>query len=148
MKELVPTILKIMYTTLGVLDGRCQKILVDSTTSSMEVTKISVSSTLATLVGKAKTTSNRFQSQSQTQSTKKISESQKEQLRQTVMRNEFFRTELFYPPDPTGIQEYTLIVLAARYEGKTHTTIWTDASRDVPAGLIFVAKAVQEIASG
>jgi hypothetical protein len=64
------------------------------------------------------------------------------------MRNEFFRTELFYPPDPTGTQDYTLIVLTARYEGITHTTIWTDTSRDVSAGLISIAKAVQDIAFG
>ena len=64
------------------------------------------------------------------------------------MRKEFFRTEVFYPPNPTGTQDYTLIVFTARNEGKTHTTIWTDTSRDVPARLISIAKAVQEIASG
>jgi hypothetical protein len=146
MRELAPTILKIVYTTLGVLDGRCQKILYDSITSSMELTRISVSSTLATSVGKAKTTSKRFQSQSQTHLSKKISDSQREQLRQTIMSNEFFRTEVFYPPDPTGTQDYTLIVLTVKFEDKTHTTIWTDTSRNVPAGLISIAKAVQEIA--
>jgi hypothetical protein len=51
MKELVPTILKIVYTTLGVLDGRCQKILFDSITGSMELTKISASSTMAGYTG-------------------------------------------------------------------------------------------------
>jgi hypothetical protein len=147
MRELAPTILKIVYTTLGVLDGGCQKILYDSITSSVKLTKISVSSTLATSVGKAKTTSKRFQSQSQTHLSKKISDSQREQLKQTIMSNEFFRTEVFYPPDPTGTQDYTLIILAVKFEDKTHTTIWTDTSRNVPAGLISVAKAVQEIAS-
>jgi hypothetical protein len=149
MRELAPAILKIVYTTLGVLDGGCQKILYDSITSSMELTKISVSSILATSVGKAKTRSKQFQSQSQSQthSSKKISDSQREQLRQTIMSNEFFQTDVFYPPDPTGTQDYTLIVLAVKFEGKTHTAIWTDTSRNAPEGLISIAKAVQEIAS-
>ena len=149
MRELAPTILKIVYMTLGVLDGGCQKILYDSISSSMELTRISVSSTLATSLGKAKKRTKQFQSrsQSQTHSTKKISDSQREQLKQTIMSNEFFRTEVFYPPDPPEIQDYTLIVLAVKFEDKTHTAIWTDASRNVPAGLISIAKAVQEIAS-
>jgi hypothetical protein len=145
MREPAPTTLKIVYTTLGVLDRRCQKILYDS--SSMEMTKISLSSTLATSVGKVKTTSKQFRSQFQTHSSKKVSDSQREQLRQTIMINEFFRTEVFYPPDPTGTPDYTLIVLAVGYEDKTHTTIWIDTSSNVTAGLISIAKAVQEIAS-
>ena len=147
MRELASTMLKIVYTTLGVLDGRCQKIVYDSITGSMVLTKILVSSTLATSVGKAKTTSKRFQSRSQTHLSRKISDSQREQLRQTIMSNEFFRTEVFYPPDPTGTQDYTLIVLAIKFEGKTHIAIWADTSRNVPAGLISIAKAVQEMAS-
>jgi hypothetical protein len=147
MRELTPTILKIVYSTLGVLDGGCQKILYDSITSSMELTKISVSSTLATSVGNAKSRSKQSHSQSQTHSTKKISDSLREQLRQTITSNEFFQTDVFYPPDPTGTQDYTLIVLTIRSEDKTHTAIWTDTSRNVPAGLISIARAVQEIAS-
>jgi hypothetical protein len=130
-----------------VLGGEYQKIVYDSVTNSIALTKVSASSTLAR--SKARTRSKQFQSQSQsqTQSSKKISNSQGEQLLQTIMSNEFFQTDAFYPPDPLGTQDYILMILAVEFEGKTHTTIWTDTSGNVPAGLVSIAKATQEIAS-
>jgi hypothetical protein len=132
---------------LRVLGGEYQKIVYDSVTNSIALTKISASSTLATSVGKAKSRSKQFRSQSQTHSSKKIPDSQREQLLQTIMSNEFFQTDVFYPPDPMGTQDYILTVLAVECEGKTRTTIWADTSRNVPEGLISITKAVQEIAS-
>jgi hypothetical protein len=128
-----------------VLGGEYQKIVYDSVTNSIALTKVSASSTLARSEGKARTRSKRFQSQSQTQSSKKISNSQREQLVQTIMSSEFFQTDVFYPPDPIGTQDYILMVLAIKFEDKTHATIWADTSRNVPAGLISIVKAIQEI---
>jgi hypothetical protein len=115
----------------------------DSVTNYIALTKVSASSTLAGSEGKGGTRSK--QSQSQTHSSKKISNSQKEQLLQTIMSNEFFQTDVFYPPDPNRTQDYILMVLAIKFEGKTHATIWADTSRNVPAGLISIVKAIQEI---
>jgi hypothetical protein len=130
---------------LRVLGGEYQKIVYDSVTNSIALTKISASSTLAWSEGKTRTKSKQFQSQ--THSSKKISNSQREQLLQTIMSSGFFQTDVFYPPDPMGTQDYILIVLAVEFEGKTRTTIWADTSRNVPEGLISITKAVQEIAS-
>jgi hypothetical protein len=63
------------------------------------------------------------------------------------MRNEFFLTDVFYSPDPLGPQDYTLLVLAVKFEGRSHTTIWTNTSRDAPAGLVSIVRAIQVIAS-
>jgi hypothetical protein len=128
---------------LRLLGGDYQKIVYDSVTNSIALTKVSASSTLAWPEGNARTRSK--QSQSQTQSSKKISNSQREQLVQTIMSNEFFQTDVFYPPDPIGTQDNILMALAIKFEDKTHATIWADTSRNVPAGLISIVKAIEDI---
>lgn len=127
------------------LCGGCQRILYDSATGSISLTKISASLTPATMKGKAKTRSKQVQSQSQIHSSKKISNSQRERLVQTVIRNEFFRTDIFYSPDPMA-QDYTLMVLAVKFEDKSHTTIWADTSTNVPNCLNLVIETLKEVA--
>jgi hypothetical protein len=62
------------------------------------------------------------------------------------MRSGFFETDVFYPPDPTESQEYTLLSLGVILDDKLHTVVWTDVSREVPNCLDRVIEALQEMA--
>jgi len=147
-RRVIPLIqfLKFTYTKLAVLGGTYQQMLYDSTTSSLALTKTSASSIPRTM-GQKVTKIRSKQTQYQAQASKRISESNREKLVQIIVHNRFFRTDIFYVPDPDGPQNYTLIVLAVNLDGKSHTVIWTDTSKNVPAGLSSIVKGIEEIAS-
>jgi hypothetical protein len=102
---------------MGVRGGEYEKTLYDSATNSLAITNILASSTLRT--PGAKTEMRAKQTQSQAQLSKKISDSDKEKLVQTIIRNGFFQADVFYSPDPTWLQDYTLMVPGTRYGWQT-----------------------------
>ena len=138
--------LKFAYTKLAVVGGKYQQILYDSVTRSLVLTKVSASAIQET-PGETATKTRSKQTQSQVQASKRISDSDREKLEQIVVYNRFFQTDVFYVPDLSGPQNYTLIVLAVNLDGKSHTVIWTDTSQNVPTGLSSIVEGIEEIAS-
>ena len=65
----------------------------------------------------------------------------------SLMRNEYFQTSVFYPPDSTESHEHILTILAVNLDGRLHTVIWTDTSGNLPTGLQSIVEAIQKIAS-
>ena len=126
--------------------GNYQQILYDSTTRSLVLTKVSASAIPGTPGEKASKTRSK-QTQSQAQARKKISDSDREKLEQIIVYNRFFQTDVFYVPDLSGPQNYTLMVLAVNLDGKSHTIIWTDTSENAPTGLGSIVNGIEEIAS-
>jgi hypothetical protein len=138
--------LKFAYTKLAVVGGKYQQILYDSASRSLVLTKVSASSMPRTR-GEKTTKIRSKQTQSQAQASKKIPESEREKLEQIIVHNSFFQTDVFYVPDLSGPQNYTLMVLAVNLDGKSHTIIWTDTSQNVPTGLSSIVKGIEEIAA-
>jgi hypothetical protein len=137
-------VLKIAHSELGAIGGTLQRILYDSATNSLALTKISASLTAEIPGGKAKRRLK--QTQSQSQLSKKLSHPDKEKLEQIVTGNGFFETDVFYPPDLKESQHYALFVLSVVLDDKLHTVVWTDTSRNVPTCLNLVIEALQEVA--
>jgi hypothetical protein len=129
--------LKFAYTKLGVLGGIYQLISYDSTTDTL-----TLRSTAAAMPQESNTQSN-FQNFQNSQS-RQLSESEKNNLKQLVDDNGFFEANSFYPPSTKGAQNYTsLYVLSITMDNRLHTVLWTDASNNVPAGLLSVAQAIE-----
>jgi hypothetical protein len=62
---------------------------------------------------------------------KPISDSYKQELKDTVAKNDFFKSKIDYPPekeDDPGLVAYSLVVTIGV---KTHTTAWTNHSKEV-----------------
>jgi hypothetical protein len=129
-------VLKIAYTKLAVIGETLQRILYDSVSNSLALTKVSTLSVARTSGGKI--------NQSQVQLNKKISEIEKENLAQIIIHNGFFETDVFYPPDLTESQQ-TLFVLSVVLDSRLHTVVWTDASKNVPTYLNKVIESLQEL---
>ena len=130
---------------MAALGGFYQRILYDSATNALSLTKISASSTIGTQRQKGKNKSK--QNQSVSQSNKKIDDTEREKIVQSLMRNEYFQTSIFYPPDFTESHEHILTILAVNLDGRLHTVIWTDTSGNLPTGLQSIVEAIQKIAS-
>jgi hypothetical protein len=137
--------LQLAYTKLGVMSGSYQQIRYDSGTNSLGITNMSAKSTAETEPGKTKISSS--QDSSQSQSNKRLTETDLTNLRQTITNSGLFEAVNIYPPDPAGTQDYTLNVLSVTMDNKPRTIIWTSASENVPAGLTSVANTIDDIAS-
>ena len=107
--------LRIGYAKIAAMEGAYQQILYDSATNTLSLT-ISPSSTAWKPKKSAKINSN--QSQSLTQSSRKIPETDRENIVQSLNSNGFFQSDVFYPPNPLRPQDYTMMVLAAILDGK------------------------------
>jgi hypothetical protein len=135
-------IFQIAYTKLGVMSGAYQKILYDSNTNSLGLTNASAHST-AEESGKIKMSS----SQAQSQSNKKLSETDQSNLRQAISNSGLFEAKDVYTPNPVGTQDYTLNVISVTMDNRPRTIIWTSTSENVPVGLTSIAKTIEDIAS-
>lgn len=138
-------VLKLAYTKLGVAGGNYQQILYDSTTNSLGLTNISAKATAETEAGR--TTISSSQGLSQSQSNKKLSETDQSNLRQSITNNGLFQANGIYPPEAAGAQDYTLYILSASMDNKPHTVIWSNTSSGVPSGLASIATTIEELAS-
>ena len=75
---------------------------------------------------------------------KLILDSEKEELRDEVTNNNFCSFKLDYPPkkeDPSLVA-YNLSVTMGN---RTHTTIWTNDSKEIPEGLNKIVNAIRRI---
>jgi hypothetical protein len=135
--------LQFSYTKLGVLSGAFQRISYNSETKTLGLSNISASSTV-TETGKISSS----QQASQSQSNKRLTETDERNLLDTITRNGFFEANSVYPPSTAANQEdYILHVLAISVDGKTHTVLWTDSSSNVPAGISSIAQTIEIMVS-
>jgi hypothetical protein len=77
---------------------------------------------------------------------KQPSESDEQELEKVVRENEFFKTRTDYPPEKEdeNLVAYTLTIT----EGdNSHTTGWTDASKDIPESIIKIVNGIKKIVS-
>jgi hypothetical protein len=137
------TNLQFSYTKLGVLNGAFQRISYNSETRTLGLSNTSESSTI-TETGKLSSS----QQTSQSQSNKQLTETDEQNLLDTITKNGFFEANSVYPPNTTANQaDYILHVLAISVDGKTHTVLWTDSSSNVPAGISSIAQTIENMAS-
>jgi hypothetical protein len=77
---------------------------------------------------------------------KQPSGSDKQELKEVVRENEFFKTKTDYPPEKQdeNLVAYTLTITVG---DNAHTTSWTDASKDMPGAIIKIVNGIKRIVS-
>jgi hypothetical protein len=77
---------------------------------------------------------------------KKPTESDEQELKEVVRETEFFKTRTDYPPEKEDetLVAYTLTITIG---SNTHTTGWTDVSKDLPDSLINIVNGIKSIVS-
>jgi hypothetical protein len=138
-------VLKLAYTKLGVVNGAYQQILYDSGTNSLGMTNTSAKSTAESESGETKMSSS--QDVSQSQSNKKLSETDQANLRVGITNSGLFEAKDVYPPNPAGTQDYILNALSVTMDNRPRTVIWTSTSENVPASLTSIANTIESLAS-
>ncbi|CAN5186589.1 hypothetical protein BH18THE2_BH18THE2_09770 [soil metagenome] len=132
--------LQFAYTKIGVLGGLYQRVSFDSETKSLAL------SGLAAEVKNTDSGISSSQQSSQSQSNKKLSESEENNARQMINTNGFFQANSVYPPSDTKSENYMLHILAIKLDNRTHTVLWSDTSSNVPSGIISLAQAIEKLA--
>ena len=77
---------------------------------------------------------------------KKPTESDEQELKEVIKETEFFKTRTDYPPEKEDetLVSYTLTVTVG---ANTHTTGWTDVSKDMPDNIIKIVNKIKSIIS-
>jgi hypothetical protein len=77
---------------------------------------------------------------------KKPTESDEQELKESVRENEFFKTRTDYPPEKEdeSLVAYTLTITVG---SNAHTTSWTDVSKEVPDSIIKIVNVIKKIVS-
>ena len=132
--------LQFAYSKIGVLGGLYQRVSYDSETKSLAL------SGLAAEVKNTDSGISSSQQSSQSQSNKKLSESEENNARQMINTNGFFQANSVYPPDDTKSQNYMLHILSIKLDNRTHTVLWSDTSINVPSGIVSLAQAIEKLA--
>jgi hypothetical protein len=138
-------VLRLAFTKLGVMNGAYQQILYDSGTNSLGLTNTSAKTTAESESGELRMSSS--QDVSQSQSNKKLSETDRANLREGITNSGLFEAEDVYPPNPAGTQDYILNVLSVTMDNRPRTVIWTSTSENVPASLTSIANTIEILAS-
>jgi hypothetical protein len=138
-------VLKLAYTKLGVMNGAYQQILYDSGTNSLGMTNTSAKSTTESESGEIRMSSS--QDVSQSQSNKKLSETDQANLREGITNSGLFEAKDVYPPNPSGTQDYILNVLSITMDNRPRTVIWTSTSENIPGSLTSIANTIESLAS-
>lgn len=75
---------------------------------------------------------------------KPIPDSEKEELKDEITNNNFFGSKLDYPPvkeDPSLVAYNLSVTMGSR----THTTTWTNDSKETPEGVSKIVNAIRRI---
>jgi hypothetical protein len=75
---------------------------------------------------------------------KPINDTDKDDLKNAIAENEFFTTKTDYPPekeDPS-LTSYNLTITIG---DKTHTTAWTNASKDLQGGITKIVDQIKKL---
>jgi hypothetical protein len=78
---------------------------------------------------------------------KPVSDSEKQELKDEITKNNFFNSKADYPPeekeDDPSLIAYSLTVTIGG--DKTHTTTWTKDSKEIPDGIVKIVDAIRRI---
>src|SRR5919198_4065196 len=74
-------------------------------------------------------------------SQKTIPDSDKQELKDTIIQNNFFESKADYPPEKEDDPSLVAYSLAITMDDKTHTSAWTNTSRDRPDGIAKIVDA-------
>jgi hypothetical protein len=79
-------------------------------------------------------------------SQKSISDSDKQELKDTIAKNNFFESKTDYPPEKENDSSLIAHSLAVTIgSGKTRTTKWTNDSKELPDGVTNIIDAIRRI---
>ena len=78
-------------------------------------------------------------------SQKTIPDSDKQELKDTIIQNNFFESKADYPPEKEDDPSLIAYSLAITIGDKTHTTAWTNTSKEMPDGLSKIVDAIRRI---
>jgi hypothetical protein len=79
-------------------------------------------------------------------SQKPISDSDKQELKETIAKNNFFESKTDYPPEKENDPSLIAYSLAVTMGGdKIHTTAWTNDSKEMPDGVNKIVDAIRRI---
>jgi hypothetical protein len=76
---------------------------------------------------------------------KPVSDSDKQELKDEITKNNFFKSKADYPPEKENpsLIAYSLAVTIGG--DKTHTTTWTNDSKEIPDGIVKIVDAIRRI---
>jgi hypothetical protein len=76
---------------------------------------------------------------------KSVSDSDKQELKDEITKNNFFNSKADYPPEKENpsLIAYSLTVTIGG--DKTHTTTWTNDSKEIPDGIVKIVDAIRRI---
>ena len=80
-------------------------------------------------------------------SQKTVPDSDKQELKDTIMQNNFFGCKADYPPEKEDDPSLVAYSLAITIGDKTHTTAWTNTSRERPDSISNIVAAIRRIAA-
>src|SRR5919202_6792593 len=78
-------------------------------------------------------------------SQKTVPDSDKQELKDTIMQNNFFECKADYPPEKEDDPSLMAYSLAITIGDKTHTTAWTNTSRERPDSISNIVAAIRRI---
>jgi hypothetical protein len=78
-------------------------------------------------------------------SQKTIPDSEKQELKETIIQNNFFESKADYPPEKEDDLSLVAYSLAITIGDKIHTTAWTNTSRERPDSIAKIVDAIRRI---
>ena len=78
-------------------------------------------------------------------SQKTISDSDKQELKDTIIENNFFESKSDYPPEKEDDPSLIAYSIAITIGDKTHTTAWTNTSREMPDSIAKIVDAIRRV---
>jgi hypothetical protein len=78
-------------------------------------------------------------------SQKTISDSDKQELKETIIQNNFFESKADYPPEKEDDPSLVGYSLAITISDKTHTTAWTNTSKEMPDSIEKVIDEIKKV---
>ena len=78
-------------------------------------------------------------------SQKTVPDSDKQELKDTIMQNNFFECKADYPPEKEDNPSLIAYSLAITIGDKTHTTAWTNTSRERPESIANIVGSIRRI---
>jgi hypothetical protein len=78
-------------------------------------------------------------------SQKTISDSDKQELKETIIQSNFFESKPDYPPEKEDDPSLIAYSLAVTIDDKTHTTAWTNTSKEMPDSIKKVIDEIKKV---
>ncbi|HYZ51612.1 MAG TPA: hypothetical protein VE593_12050 [Nitrososphaeraceae archaeon] len=78
-------------------------------------------------------------------SQKTVPDSDKQELKDTIMQNNFFECKADYPPEKEDDPSLIAYSLAITIGDKTHTTAWTSTSKERPDSIANIVASIRRI---